>query len=62
MSTPECYGPDCTYTEAGPPGRYIQTAGYMAQAEINEIIATNSLAQLLSDSGSNTVILVYRET
>ncbi len=62
MTTPGCTGPMCTYDAAGAAGRCTQTEGYLAQAEINEIIATNPTAQLLIDSSSNTNILIYNQT
>lgn len=62
MSTPGCTGPMCTYTAAGEAGECTQTAGYMANAEIDQILATNPSAQRLSDANSNTDILVYNKT
>lgn len=62
MSTPGCYGPMCTYTGPGEAGECTQTPGYIAQAEINQIIATNPTAQVLSDAASNSAILVYNGT
>jgi chitinase len=65
MTTPGCYTEMCTYT--GPasgafPGPCTQTAGYLANGEIDDIIAANSsgMLQYLDDSYSN--ILVYNET
>jgi GH18 family chitinase len=62
MSTAGCWTSECTYTEAGAAGECTQTAGYLANAEINEIIATDPTAQKLVDAASNTTILIYNET
>ncbi|RAH45632.1 uncharacterized protein BO95DRAFT_363536 [Aspergillus brunneoviolaceus CBS 621.78] len=65
MTTANCTGPECTYVgpdSGATPGRCTQTAGYIANAEINEIIATNPTVQVLFDSGSDSDIIVYNET
>lgn len=62
MTDSNCYGPTCTYTSGGLEGRCTQTSGFIANAEINEIISTNPSAQQLFDTPSNTNILVYNET
>lgn len=62
MSSAGCAGPECTYTAAGLAGRCTQTAGFLANAEINEIIASNPTAQSLTDKNSDTDILVYNST
>lgn len=62
MSTAGCWTSQCTYTGPGAAGECTQTAGFLADAEINEIIATNPTAQKLIDAASNTTILVYNET
>lgn len=62
MSTPGCTGPMCTFIGAGVAGPCTGTAGYMANAEINQILATNPTAQKLMDDASNTDILVYNKT
>lgn len=65
MTTVGCTGPDCTYVgpdSGATPGRCTQTAGYIANAEINEIIATNPTVQVLFDSASDSDIIVYNET
>lgn len=65
MTTPGCWGPDCTYT--GPSsgaiaGPCTNTTGYLANGEIYAIIAANhsGVKQLVDDSHSH--ILVYNET
>ncbi|KAL5043915.1 hypothetical protein BDW71DRAFT_216052 [Aspergillus fruticulosus] len=64
MTSADCTGPDCTYVGSESDalaGRCTQTNGYIANAEINEIISTNPTAETwLDDSDSN--ILVYNET
>lgn len=62
MATEGCYGPMCTYTEAGLAGDCTQTAGFISNAEINDIISNNPTAQTMQDSDSNTDILVYNDT
>ena len=62
MSTPGCTTSNCTYTGPGLEGECTQTAGYMAQAEINQIILDNPTAQTLKDSSTDTDILVYNNT
>lgn len=64
MTTPGCAGPNCTYT--GPdsgaiPGPCTNSAGYLANAEIYDIIAGNpSTKRFMDDTFSN--IVVYNET
>jgi GH18 family chitinase len=62
MSHAGCTGPMCTYSGPGIAGECTQTAGYMTDAEINKIFATNPTAQRLRDDASNTDILVYNQT
>lgn len=52
----------CTYMAAGQAGQCTQTAGFLAEAEINQIITTNPTAQTLYDTPSGSNILVYNET
>ncbi|EAQ88055.1 hypothetical protein CHGG_04674 [Chaetomium globosum CBS 148.51] len=62
MTTPGCTGPMCTYTgpaSGAKPGRCTNTAGYLANAEINEIIARKSNVQTFHDASSDSDILVY---
>lgn len=62
MTTPGCWTQDCHYSQAGRPGECTGTAGYLADAEINSIIATNPSATTHFDGGSDTNILVYNNT
>jgi GH18 family chitinase len=60
MTTPGCYGPDCTYTSAGgAPGKCTATSGYLANAEINQIISTDSSAQVINLDDDLSSILIY---
>ncbi|EXV01258.1 chitinase (glycoside hydrolase family 18) [Metarhizium robertsii] len=65
MAQAGCYGPDCFYT-GGPrdshaaKGRCTDTAGYIADAEIKEIVKDSSrVNQNFLDGPSNSNILVY---
>ncbi|KAJ7087999.1 glycoside hydrolase superfamily [Mycena belliarum] len=62
MTTPGCRGPMCTYTgplSGAAPGPCTETPGYIANAEISQIIAQNGNVQTFHDSGSDSDILVY---
>ncbi|KAL4744337.1 hypothetical protein BDW72DRAFT_212797 [Aspergillus terricola var. indicus] len=64
MTSPDCTGPDCTYVGSESDalaGRCTQTNGYIANAEISEIILTNPTAETWLDK-SDSNILVYNET
>lgn len=68
MAEPGCYGPQCTFlgsagNSQAEPGPCTQTAGYIANAEIQAIIANSSrVNQNFLDPDSNTNILVYDNT
>ncbi|KAJ5712456.1 glycoside hydrolase [Penicillium malachiteum] len=65
MTTANCTGPDCFYTgpdSGATPGRCTATAGYISNAEINEIISENPTVQVLFDSASDSDIIVYNDT
>lgn len=62
MSEAGCTGPECTWSGPGEAGICTQTPGYIGNAEIANIIATNPTAQQLSDFPSNSDILVYNST
>ncbi|KAJ5646513.1 glycoside hydrolase [Penicillium lividum] len=65
MTTADCTGPDCTYTgpdSGATPGRCTQTAGYISNAEIDEIISSNPTVQVLFDDDSDSDIIVYNDT
>ncbi|KAK4195986.1 family 18 putative glycoside hydrolase [Triangularia verruculosa] len=66
MSQPGCWGPGCHFTgdrltSYATPGRCTGTSGYIADAEINEIInsGSNRVVARFVDSPSNSDILVY---
>ncbi|KAJ7513181.1 class V chitinase-like protein [Mycena galericulata] len=61
MTTAGCTGPLCTFTgpaSGATPGPCTQTAGYISNAEINQII-TNGNVQTFHDDPSDSDILVY---
>ncbi|KAJ5121673.1 uncharacterized protein N7515_009634 [Penicillium bovifimosum] len=65
MAEASCTGPNCKYTgpdSGATPGRCTNTAGYIANAELNEIIDTNDSAEKSFDKGSDSNILVYNKT
>ncbi|KAF2168013.1 glycoside hydrolase family 18 protein [Zasmidium cellare ATCC 36951] len=68
MASANCYGPECTFLGSASdsqatPGVCTQTAGYIANAEINNIISNSSrVNQNFVDSTSNSNILVYDNT
>lgn len=65
MTTAGCTGPMCEFTGPGSgatPGKCTKTAGYIAKAEIDDIIANNPSAQKIFDGPSDSNILVYDST
>ncbi|KAK3988009.1 killer toxin subunits alpha/beta-like protein [Cladorrhinum sp. PSN332] len=65
MTTPGCTGPTCTFTgpaSGATKGKCTDTAGYISNAEIREILATNPSARTTFDSATETDILVYDST
>lgn len=68
MSEAGCDGPDCTYlgsagSSQATPGECTQTAGYIANAEINAILQNSSrVNHHYVDSTSNSNVLVYDDT
>ncbi|KAF8129376.1 glycoside hydrolase superfamily [Mycena galopus ATCC 62051] len=61
MTTAGCTGPMCTFTgpaSGATPGSCTQTAGYIANAEIDKIIAAG-VTQTSHDAASDSDILVY---
>ncbi|KAJ5726918.1 Glycoside hydrolase superfamily [Penicillium malachiteum] len=68
MAEAGCYGPNCLYLGSADdsqatPGVCTQTAGYIANAEILEILANSSrVNENYIDIDSNTNILVYDDT
>jgi len=62
ITTPGCYGPECTYTgaESGATrGRCTGTAGYISDAEIKELASSGRVTASFLDASSQTNILVY---
>ena len=65
MTTAGCWTEDCTYTgpESGAlPGPCINTAGYLGNGEIDDIVQNNPTAEELWDDASYSNIVVYNET
>ncbi|KAJ5647453.1 hypothetical protein N7490_003825 [Penicillium lividum] len=69
MAEAGCYGPNCVYTgdrlnSNAKPGKCTATAGYIADAEIAEILDNpkRAVTQHFVDSSSNSDILVYDDT
>ncbi|KAJ5097120.1 hypothetical protein N7456_007841 [Penicillium angulare] len=65
MTTEGCWTDMCTYTgpdSGATPGQCTQTAGYIADAEIDSIIADNPSAEVYWDDNSYSNIVVYNET
>ena len=65
MTTAGCWTEMCTYT--GPDsgalaGECTETAGYLANAEIEAVIANNPSAQVYWDSDAFSNVLVYNDT
>lgn len=62
MSLPGCDGPMCTYTgpaSGAKPGLCTQTAGYISNAEIQDIIQRDPTAKVRYDQASDSNILTY---
>jgi hypothetical protein len=71
MAAADCWGPDCLYTGSrsnsdATPGKCTNTAGYIADAEIAEIMTgtkrSNRVVKQFVDASSNSDILVYDNT
>lgn len=63
MAADGCWGPMCEFTGSrtqsdAKPGRCTGEGGYIANAEINELIRSGS-AELSHDKDSNTDVLLY---
>lgn len=63
MTTAGCWTEMCTYT--GPDsgalaGQCTETAGYLANAEIDAVIADNPSAEVCWDSDAFSNVLVYK--
>lgn len=62
MAEPGCTGPTCKYTGNGASkGRCTDTSGYLANAEINEILDNNDNSAHSYDEKSDSDILVYND-
>ncbi|KAG2172398.1 hypothetical protein INT43_004940 [Umbelopsis isabellina] len=60
QTDPSCYGPTCKFTgpdSGATPGRCTNTSGYIALAEIKDIISTGTVRKTYIDAGSQ--ILLY---
>lgn len=65
MTEKGCTGPMCSYVgpaSGATPGRCTQTAGYLAQAEIDEILKNDKHAMTFYDNSSHSDIMVYNDT
>lgn len=63
MAVDGCWGPTCDFTGSrtqsdAQPGRCTKEGGYIANAEIDELIRAGSVQQL-HDADSNTDVLLY---
>jgi hypothetical protein len=64
MAQDGCWGPLCEFTGTkqisdANPGRCTNTSGYLAYAEINELIGTSGSKQIY-DANSDTDVLLYK--
>lgn len=67
MAKAGCDGPDCFFVgdannSQAAKGRCTDTAGYLADAEIEEIIKNNKNAKGFHDANSGADVLVYNDT
>ncbi|CAG8890307.1 unnamed protein product [Penicillium egyptiacum] len=68
MASAGCYGPECKYTGGrldshAKKGKCTNTAGYISNAEINDIVADSSrVNEHFIDKETNSNILVYDDT
>ncbi|PVH83223.1 carbohydrate-binding module family 24 protein [Cadophora sp. DSE1049] len=65
MAQDGCWGPTCDFTGSrtvsdANPGRCTKTGGYLAAAEINEVIKRGDGAQTFHDDASNTDVMLYK--
>lgn len=64
MARDGCWGPMCDFTGSRTqsdalPGRCTKTAGYIAMAELNELLIKASGAKVFHDGASNTDVMLY---
>jgi hypothetical protein len=65
MAQDGCWGPMCEFTGSrtesqAQPGRCTKTAGYLAAAEIDEIIKKDLGVKTFHDNASNTDVMLYQ--
>lgn len=65
MAQDGCWGPMCEFTGSriqsdAKPGRCTDTGGYLAAAEINEIIQKGDGAKTFYDGNSNSDVMLYQ--
>ncbi|KAL1959296.1 hypothetical protein VTO42DRAFT_2483 [Malbranchea cinnamomea] len=65
MAEDGCWGPMCEFTGSrthsdAQPGRCTKTAGYLAYAEINEIIKAADGYNAFHDNATNTDVMLYK--
>lgn len=60
MTTEGCYDANCTWDAAGLAGECTDTAGYISNAEMNQILSENSDSKVYSTNVTD--ILVYNST
>ncbi|KAL6351717.1 hypothetical protein LRP88_15008 [Fusarium phalaenopsidis] len=59
-----CYGPMCEFTGSrtesdAKPGRCTKTSGYLANAEINEILLSGKMSKAFYDKNSQSNVILY---
>lgn len=62
ITTPGCFESSCTWNAPGEAVPCTQTAGYMANAEINQILQQNPSARSILSVLDSSNILVYNQT
>lgn len=65
MAVNGCWGPTCDFTGTrlksdARPGRCTKAPGYLAYAEINEIIKNGQSDQAFRDAGSDSNVMLYK--
>ncbi|KAM5368692.1 hypothetical protein ACJZ2D_009358 [Fusarium nematophilum] len=64
MAKDGCYGPMCEFTGSrtksdAKPGRCTKTSGYLANAEINEILLSGKVSRSFYDKNSQSNVMLY---
>lgn len=67
MAVDGCWGPICDFTGSrlksdARPGRCTKAPGYLAYAEINEIIKNGDSDQAFRDTASDSNVMLYKGT